>query len=238
MITVRRSAERGYADHGWLKSKHSFSFAEYYDPQRMGFSVLRVINDDLVEPGKGFGMHGHSDMEIITYILSGELQHKDSLGTGSVIRPGDVQRMSAGTGIRHSEFNPSANETVHLLQIWILPKIRGIAPSYEQKAFTEKERRGRLRLVVSHNGHEGSISLNQDISLYAAILHEDAPLSWQIRAGRCAYLHLAQGSLELNGQALQAGDAAEITNETEIVLSHAKQSELLLFDLPTLGEQI
>lgn len=198
----------------------------------MSFSVLRVINDDVIAPGKGFGTHGHSDMEIITYILRGELEHKDSLGTGSVIRPGDVQRMSAGTGIRHSEFNPSADEAVHLLQIWILPSKAGIQPSYEQKFFTEDARRGHLRLVASQNGHEGSVSLHQDMRLYAAILHEDAPVSWHLKAGRCAYLHVAQGALELNGQDLGAGDAAQIVNETELVLSHASQAELLLFDLP------
>lgn len=224
--------ERGFADHGWLKSKHSFSFAGYHDPEHMGYSLLRVINDDAVEPGMGFGMHGHSDMEIITYILSGELQHKDSLGNGSVIRPGDVQRMSAGTGIRHSEFNPSADRMVHLLQIWLLPERQGVEPSYEQKAFSEEERTGKLRLVASRDGRDGSVIVQTDVSLYASILDEDEPIIWQLKAGRCAYLHVAKGSLQLNGQLLRAGDAAKIENEDAIVLSQAKAAEILLFDLP------
>jgi len=232
MIKLRPSMERGFADHGWLKSKHSFSFAGYHDPEHMGYSVLRVINDDAVEPGMGFGMHGHSDMEIITYVLSGELEHKDSLGNGSIIRPGDVQRMSAGNGIRHSEFNPSADRMVHLLQIWILPERQGVEPSYEQKAFSEEERRGKLRLVASRDGREGSVTVQTDVSLYASILDANEPITWNLQVGRCAYLHVAKGSLEMNGQLLRAGDAAKIENEDVIVLSQAKAAEILLFDLP------
>ena len=232
MIKLRPALERGHADHGWLKSKHSFSFAGYYDPEHMGYSVLRVINDDAVEPSMGFGMHGHADMEIVTYILSGELQHKDSLGNGSVIRPGDVQRMSAGTGIRHSEFNPSADRMVHLLQIWILPERQGIEPSYEQKAFSEEERSGKLKLVASRDGRDGSVTVQQDVSIYASILDTCEPVTWNLQAGRCAYLHVAKGALELNGQLLRAGDAAKIENEDAIVLSQARAAEILLFDLP------
>lgn len=235
MIAIRRSAERGHADHGWLKSKHSFSFAGYHDPEHMGYSVLRVINDDAVEPGMGFGMHGHSDMEIITYVLSGELEHKDSLGNGSIIRPGDVQRMSAGKGIRHSEFNPSADRMVHLLQIWLLPEQQGVEPSYEQKAFSVEERSGKLKLVASRDGREGSVTVQQDVSLYVSILDSNEPIVWNPQAGRCAYLHVAKGSLELNGQLLRAGDAAKIENEDEIVLSQAKAAEILLFDLPIIS---
>ncbi|MCE9633300.1 MAG: pirin family protein [Methylophilales bacterium] len=232
MIKLRPSMERGFADHGWLKSKHSFSFAGYHDPEHMGYSVLRVINDDAVEPGMGFGMHGHSNMEIITYVLSGELEHKDSLGNGSIIRPGDVQRMSAGTGIRHSEFNPSADRMVHLLQIWILPERQGVEPSYEQKAFSVEERSGKLRLVASRDGREESVTVQTDVSLYASILDANEPITWSLQAGRCAYLHVAKGSLEINGQLLRAGDAAKIVNEDAIVLSQAKAAEILLFDLP------
>lgn len=191
-----------------------------------------MINDDVVSPGTGFGMHGHSDMEIITYILQGELQHRDSLGNGSIIRRGDVQRMSAGTGIRHSEFNPSTSETVHLLQIWLLPAQRGITPGYEQKTFADAEKRGKLRLVASRDGRDGSVMLYQYISLYATILEQDDTVSRRVEPGRCAYLHVAQGALQVNGQALRTGDAAKITNENEIVLSDANQAEVLLFDLP------
>jgi redox-sensitive bicupin YhaK (pirin superfamily) len=232
MIEIRRSKDRGHRDHGWLRTSHSFSFADYYDPEYMGFSVLRVINDDTVQPKRGFGMHGHNDMEIVTYVLQGELQHQDSLGNGSVIRPGDVQRMSAGTGIRHSEFNPSETEAVHLLQIWLLPAKNGMAPSYEQKAFSDDEKRGKLRLIASPDGAESSVTIGQDVRLYAALLDGEERTSHTVAQGRSAYVQVAAGSLSLNDMLLNAGDGARITEATELMFHTGHLAEVLLFDLP------
>jgi len=232
MLTKRAANSRGYAHRGWLESWHSFSFADYYDPNEMGFSVLRVINDDRVQPGQGFGTHGHSDMEIVTYVLEGALEHKDSLGNGSVIRPGDVQRMSAGSGIRHSEFNPSASEVVHLLQIWLLPAQTGLSPSYEQKFFGEEEKRGRLKLIAAPDGEDGAVHIGQDTRLYAALLDGDEQATHAFSPGRNGYVHVARGALDLNGLNLRAGDGVKIAGEREVVLSGGQQAEVLLFDLP------
>jgi redox-sensitive bicupin YhaK (pirin superfamily) len=232
MIAIRRSHERGQADHGWLKSFHSFSFADYYDPRWMGFSALRVINEDKVAPGTGFGTHGHRDMEIISYVLDGELAHKDSMGNGSVIRPGDVQRMSAGTGVRHSEFNHAADRTTHFLQIWIEPARTGIAPGYEEKHFDASEKRGRLRLVASPDGAEGSVSINQDARLYVGLFDGAETAQASIAPDRHAYLHVARGEIEANGQKLAAGDALLIKDESRIELRAGRQAEVLFFDLP------
>lgn len=232
MIEIRKSKDRGFRDHGWLKTSHSFSFADYYDPENMGFSVLRVINDDVVAAKRGFGMHGHNDMEIVTYVLEGELQHADSLGNGSVIRPGDVQRMSAGTGIRHSEYNPSQDVAVHLLQIWLLPAQKGVTPSYEQKAFESEEKRGKLRLVASPDGAEGSVTIGQDVQLYATLLDGTERVAYPLAQGRKAYVQVARGSLSLNGMALAAGDGVRVTEAAELVLDNGEQAEVLLFDLP------
>jgi quercetin 2,3-dioxygenase len=232
MITLRRSKERGYADHGWLQSLHSFSFADYYDPAHMGFGPLRVINEDRIAPGSGFGTHGHRDMEIISYVLDGELAHRDSLGNGSVIRPGDVQRMSAGSGVRHSEYNHASDRTTHFLQIWIEPNVAGIAPGYEEKRFTDADKQGRLRLIASPDGAEGSVRIHQDARLYAALLSNGQSLRTQLQAGRLAYLHLVRGALELNGQRLVTGDAASIRDEDALAMTATDASELLLFDLP------
>lgn len=232
MIEIHRSAERGHFNRGWLDSKFSFSFSEYYNPARMGFSALRVINEDVILPGMGFGMHGHNDMEIVTYILDGVLEHKDSLGTGSVIYPGDVQRMSAGTGIRHSEYNPSQDATVHLLQIWLLPANKGVKPSYEQKTFESKEKRGKLCLVASPDGTKGSMTIGQDVRLYAMLLDGTERAAFSLTQGRQAYVHVARGSLAMNGMALAAGDGVQVTEATDLVLDNGKQAELLLFDLP------
>jgi len=231
MITLRESSDRGHADHGWLHSHHSFSFADYYDPQEMGWGPLRVINEDRVEPGQGFGTHGHRDMEIISYVLSGQLQHKDSMGNGTVIRPGDVQRMSAGSGVQHSEFNPSPSAPVHFLQIWIEPETRGMAPSYEEKFFAPEDKRGRLRLVASHDGRAGSVTVHRDADLYASLLSADEQVSHRIADGRIAYLHLVSGAARINGIALKTGDAAKIEDERELVIVADEDSELLLFDL-------
>ena len=233
-MIVRRANERGYADHGWLRSFHTFSFADYYAPAHMGFRSLRVINEDRVEGGKGFGTHPHRDMEIISYVLSGALQHKDSMGTGSVIRPGDVQRMSAGTGVTHSEFNASPTETVHFLQIWLLPDTRGIAPSYEQKHFSEAERQGRLKLVASKDAREGSLTIHQDASLFAGLLGSGERVTYNVLAGRYAWLHVARGKVQVAGQDLAAGDAAafdQAGESSEIAIVGAEPSEVLLFDL-------
>jgi redox-sensitive bicupin YhaK (pirin superfamily) len=230
-MLIRRADERGYADHGWLRSFHTFSFADYYAPQHMGFRSLRVINEDRVEGGKGFGTHPHRDMEIISYVLSGALQHKDSMGTGSVIRPGDVQRMSAGTGVTHSEFNASADELVHFLQIWILPEQRGIAPSYEQKHFSEAERSQGFRLVASKDGRDGSVTVHQDVNLYASLLAPGASARHSLAPGRHAWLHVARGRVELNGQTLGAGDAAAFDESVELQELAKEPSEVLLFDL-------
>jgi len=232
MITLRPATERGHASHGWLDSWHTFSFAGYYDPQQMGFSVLRVINDDHVQPGQGFGMHGHRDMEIVTYLLEGVLEHKDSMGNGSLIRPGEVQRMSAGTGVQHSEFNASRTDLVHLLQIWLLPARDGIAPSYEQKMFPAEDKRGRLRLIASPDGREGSVVLHQDACLYATLLDGEERAVHRFAPGRVGYVHVARGEVALAGLALQAGDGARINDEQEVVLSDGRQAEVLLFDLP------
>ncbi len=232
MITIRRSHERGQADHGWLKSFHSFSFADYYDPRWMGFSALRVINEDKVAPGSGFGTHGHRDMEIISYVLEGELAHEDSMGNGSVIRPGDVQRMSAGTGVRHSEFNHAAEATTHFLQIWIEPARTGIAPSYEERHFDATDKRGRLRLVASPDGADGSVSINQDAKLYVGLFDGDESARAPVAPGRHAYLHVARGEIEANGQRLAAGDALLLQGETQLDLCHGRAAEVLCFDLP------
>lgn len=231
MITVRKSSDRGYADHGWLKSHHSFSFADYHDPQQMGWGALRVINEDRFEAGMGFGTHGHRDMEIISYVLDGQLQHKDSMGNGAIIRPGDVQRMSAGTGVRHSESNPSPDAPVHFLQIWIEPEQPGITPGYEQKFFTAEDKRGRLRLIASRDGREGSVTIHQDASLYACLLNTGEQVSQRIAPERIAYLHLVRGAVRLNGIQLKSGDAAKIKAEQELVIAADENSELLLFDL-------
>ena len=231
MIVLRRAEDRGHANHGWLDSYHTFSFADYYDPNEMGFGSLRVINEDRVQAGMGFGTHPHRDMEIISYVLEGALEHKDSIGTGSVIRPGDVQRMSAGTGVRHSEFNGSKSDLVHFLQIWIQPNVRGVEPSYEQKTFSAQDKRGRLRLVASTDGAEGSVRIHQDARVYAALLDGAEHESYDLAPQRLAYVHVARGSVELNGQVLRAGDGAKIEQETRIELANGKQAEVLLFDL-------
>ncbi len=232
MLSLRKSAERGYADHGWLKSFHSFSFADYYDPAHMGHGPLRVINEDRIAPGSGFGTHGHRDMEIISYVLDGELAHRDSLGNGSVIRPGDVQRMSAGSGVRHSEYNHAKDKTTHFLQIWIEPDVTGIAPGYEEKRFAEAEKQDRLRLVASPDGAEGSVRIHQDARLYVACLSAGRSLSQTLAAGRLGYLHLVRGALTVNGERLGTGDAAKLEGETALSLAASEDSELLLFDLP------
>ncbi|WP_250124035.1 pirin family protein [Chroococcidiopsis sp. CCMEE 29] len=232
MITLRPAQERGTANFGWLDSRHTFSFGNYYDPNHMGFASLRVINEDKVTPGQGFGTHAHRDMEIISYVLEGALEHKDSIGTGSVIRPGDVQRMSAGTGIRHSEFNASKTEPVHFLQIWILPEQEGIEPGYEQKTFPEAEKRGKLRLVGSRDGRDGSITIHQDVDLYATALQDGEEVSHSLAAGRVAWLQVARGAVQLNNQTLSAGDGAASAQESLIALRGAgNDAEVLLFDM-------
>jgi redox-sensitive bicupin YhaK (pirin superfamily) len=230
MIQLRRSGERGHFNHGWLNTYHTFSFADYYDPHFMGFRSLRVINDDRVAPTTGFGTHGHRDMEIITYVLEGELEHQDSMGNGSVIRPGEVQRMSAGTGVRHSERNPSQDQWLHLLQIWIVPERDGIPPGYEQKNFTAAERRGVLRLVASREGRDKSVSLHQDVDLYATLL-DDATVTHAFRPKRYGWLHVARGEADVNGEKLGEGDGASIRDEASITVA-GRNAEVLLFDLP------
>jgi quercetin 2,3-dioxygenase len=231
MIHIRRSEDRGLADHGWLHSQHSFSFAHYHDPEWMGWGNLRVINEDHIAPGTGFGTHGHRDMEIISYVLQGELAHKDSMGNVKGIPPGDVQRMSAGSGVMHSEFNHAPNATTHFLQIWIEPNVRNIAPSYEQKTFSMAEKTGRLRLVASSDGAQGSVTIHADAALYAGLLDADQRAQVAIAPGRKAYVHLVRGALKVNGQALQTGDAAVMADETQIELSDAQDAEVLVFDL-------
>jgi redox-sensitive bicupin YhaK (pirin superfamily) len=231
MITVRRAEDRGHADHGWLLSFHTFSFADYYDPQEMGFGPLRVINEDRVQGGMGFGTHGHRDMEIISYVLEGALEHKDSIGTGSIIRPGDVQRMSAGTGVLHSEYNHSPQDLVHFLQIWIEPNRRGVRPSYEQKRFGEDEKRGKLRLVASPDGADGSVTIHQNAWVYASVLDGEDQVLHALPAGHKAYVHVARGSVEFNGQHLGAGDGAKVDGERELRFEKAQRAELLLFDM-------
>jgi redox-sensitive bicupin YhaK (pirin superfamily) len=231
MIEIRKSKDRGYADHGWLRSYHTFSFAEYRDPEHMGFGHLRVINEDRIQPGTGFGTHGHRDMEIISYVLEGALAHKDSMGNGSAIVPGDVQRMSAGRGVQHSEFNHAQDGVTHFLQIWIEPNVTGIPPSYEQKHFDAASKRGRLRLVASPDGREGSVKIHQDALLYAALLDGADRAVHKLQPGRRAYVHVARGKLEINGQPLEAGDALKAVGASEIVLEKGEGTEVLLFDL-------
>jgi redox-sensitive bicupin YhaK (pirin superfamily) len=232
MITLRPSNERGHANHGWLDSYFSFSFADYYDPGHMGFRDLRVINEDRVKGGTGFGMHPHRNMEIITYVLEGALEHKDSIGTGATMRPGDVQRMSAGTGILHSEFNPSETDPVHLLQIWIQPDRAGITPSYEQKYFPAEEKRGRLRLIAAPDGRDGAVKIHQDVELYSTILGPGEKVEHDMKPDRHAWIQVVRGTLTLNGTPLKAGDGAAISQEEKLTIDATGESELLLFDLP------
>jgi len=231
MINVRPSRERGATRLDWLDSRHSFSFGDYYDPEHLGFRALRVINDDRVAPGGGFGMHGHRDMEILTYILSGSLEHRDSLGSGAVMRRGDVQRMSAGTGIRHSEFNPSSTEVGHFLQIWLLPERNSLPPAYEQRHFPDEDKRGRLRLIASHDGRDGSLPIHQNVDVLAAVLAPGDRVSHRLAKGRHAWIQVADGALQVNGQALQAGDGAEVSDESVVELAAREPAEVLLFDL-------
>jgi redox-sensitive bicupin YhaK (pirin superfamily) len=231
MIRVRKASERGHFDHGWLDTYHTFSFARYYDPRQMGFRALRVINEDRVAPGRGFGTHPHEDMEIVTYVLDGALAHRDSLGTGSTIRPGELQRMTAGTGITHSEFNPSPAEPVHLYQIWLLPEREGLEPSYEQKDFPEGERHNRLRLVASPDGRDGSLTIRQDARLYLATLDADREVSHNVTPGRHAWAQVLRGGVELNGHTLSAGDGAAVSDESGLTIRADGPSEVLLFDL-------
>ena len=231
MIEIRKGEDRGYADHGWLRSYHSFSFADYHDPAHMGFGHLRVINEDRIQPGTGFGTHGHRDMEIISYVLEGALAHQDSMGNGSAIVPGDVQRMSAGKGVMHGEFNHAQDGVTHFLQIWIEPNVMGIPPSYEQEHFDAAAKKGRLRLVASPDGREGSVTIHQDAHVYAALLDGADRATHKLQPGRRAYLHVARGRLTANGQPLEAGDALKATNTSEIALEKGEEAEVLLFDL-------
>lgn len=231
MMTIRPAAQRGHADHGWLNSHHTFSFADYHDPAHMGFRQLRVINEDRVQPGRGFGTHPHRDMEIVSYVLEGGLQHKDSMGTGSIIRPGDVQRMSAGTGVTHSEYNASSTELVHFLQIWLLPSRRGMAPGYEQKAFPREEKDGRLRLVASPDGAEGSVTIHTDARLFAGLFDQGQTADHVLVPGRHAWVHVVRGRVRVNGQELAAGDAAALSNEEKVHVEGIEGGEVLVFDL-------
>jgi quercetin 2,3-dioxygenase len=231
MIAVRRSEDRGHARHGWLESRHTFSFADYHDPKHMGFRDLRVINEDRVAPGEGFGKHSHHDMEIVSYVIEGALAHSDSLGNGSTIRPGDVQRMSAGTGVTHSEHNPSETEPVHFLQIWILPDRGGVPASYEQRHFTREERAGRLRLVASHDGREGSVRLHQDVALFAGLLAPGATVTHALLPGRHAWVQVVRGAVTANGAPLEAGDGAAVSEEAALELAAREAAEVLVFDL-------
>jgi redox-sensitive bicupin YhaK (pirin superfamily) len=228
---IRRANERGHADHGWLDSYHSFSFADYYDPKHVEFGALRVINEDRVVPGAGFGTHGHRDMEIISYVLDGELAHKDSTGTSSVIRPGDVQRMSAGSGVMHSEFNGSQERPVHFLQIWIQPNVRGIAPGYEEKRFEPEQKRGRLRLIASPKGDDGSVLIHQDARVYAGLFDGNEQATLNVSAGRRIYLHVARGQVRANGEALVAGDALLLTDTASVSITDGVDAEVIVFDL-------
>ena len=231
MITIRKAGDRGHAEHGWLDSRHTFSFADYYDPDQMGFRTLRVINEDRVEPGQGFGTHPHRDMEILSYVLEGALEHKDSMGTSSVIRPGEVQRMSAGTGVLHSEYNPSRAEPVHFLQIWIFPEKKNLKPGYEQKAFPASERNHRLRLVASRDGRDGSLTIHQDAELYAGLLSKGDKVVHELGSGRFAWLQVTRGKVSVNGQSLGAGDGASVSGEKALELTGSGDAEVLLFDL-------
>jgi redox-sensitive bicupin YhaK (pirin superfamily) len=231
MMLIRPAAERGHANHGWLDSHHTFSFADYHDPRYMGFGPLRVINEDRVQPGKGFGTHGHRDMEIISYVLEGELAHKDSMGNGSVIRPGDVQRMSAGTGVQHSEFNNSKSELVHFLQIWLFPEKQGIAPGYEQKMFDTESKRGTLKLIASRDGRDGSVTIHQDATIYATVLGAGESVTHATTHERKLWLQVARGAVRVNGEALSAGDGAAIAYDDKITIDATAESEVLLFDM-------
>jgi len=231
-MQIRRSQDRGQADYGWLKSSHTFSFADYYDENHMGFSVLRVINEDTVIAGGGFPTHGHRDMEIISYVLEGELEHKDNMGNGSVIRPGEVQRMSAGTGVTHSECNPSKANSLRFLQIWILPDRQNVEPGYEQKQFDDSELNGKLRVVASSDGRQGSVTINQDAQLFSSRLQNGESVTHTAMSGRKVYVHVAKGSVEVNGELLDVGDSAAIEDEIKVVLIAVQQAEVLLFDLP------
>jgi redox-sensitive bicupin YhaK (pirin superfamily) len=231
MLTLRRSDERGHADHGWLQSFHSFSFAQYHDPAHMGFGPLRVINDDVIAPGRGFGMHGHRDMEIVTYVLQGELAHKDSLGNGAAILPGEVQRMSAGKGILHSEFNPLQDKPTHLLQIWIEPTEKGLRASYEQKHFSDEDKRGCLRLVASPDGRLGSVTIHADATLSVGLFDGNEQTELALNPARKAYVHVARGEVVVNGQALRAGDALKLEGESALQIAQGRQAEVLVFDL-------
>lgn len=232
MNEVRRSSERGYADHGWLKSYHTFSFADYFDPEHIEFGPLRVINEDRVQAGAGFGTHGHRNMEIISYVLAGELAHKDSIGNGSTIRPGDVQRMSAGTGVQHSEFNPSRTEPVHFLQIWIQPNVHDIEPSYEEKRFTADEKRGRLRPIASPDRAQGSVLIHQDARVYAGLFDGAENATLEVKRGRRVYVHVARGAVSANEVVLEAGDALKLTDTMTLTLQGGRDAEVLVFDLP------
>ncbi|KAF3999467.1 pirin family protein [Glaciimonas immobilis] len=238
MLQLRKSSDRGVADHGWLQSRHTFSFGHYQDPQHMGFGPLLVINEDRVTPGQGFGTHGHRDMEIISFVLDGALEHKDSLGTGSVLHYGDVQRMSAGTGVRHSEFNSSASDPLHFLQIWIEPSVKGIPPGYEEKHFTPAAKQGQLRLIASSDGRDGSVLIHQDASIFAALPGKEDILTHDLAAGRTGYVHVIRGAISVNGTVLMTGDALKISDESLITLSGAgstetgETTEILVFDLP------
>jgi redox-sensitive bicupin YhaK (pirin superfamily) len=232
MITLRKADERGYANHGWLQSHHSFSFADYYDPKHMGFGPLRVINDDHIAAGMGFGTHGHRDMEIITYVLDGAIAHKDSMGNGSIIRPGNVQRMSAGTGVQHSEFNPSSSDKTHMLQIWIQPNQQGVAPGYEEKHFERAEKQGNLRLIASPDGNDGAVTIHQDARLFAGLFNGAEHCAMPLAVDRLTYVHLARGALNVNGHSLQAGDALMLQHEQSLSLSQGVDAEVLVFDLP------
>lgn len=232
MIRVRKAAERGHFVHGWLDTYHTFSFADYFDPAHMGFRSLRVINEDRVQPGQGFGMHGHRDMEIITYVLDGVLEHRDSLGNGSVLRPGELQHMTAGTGVRHSEFNPSEREQVHLYQTWIIPERQGLRPSYEQRAFPQEERQGRLRLVASPDGRDGSLTIRQDAEIFLSSVGETEQVTHELKPGRHAWLQVLRGAVQVNGLSLVAGDGAAVSDEPTLAVGATEPSEIMLFDLP------
>jgi redox-sensitive bicupin YhaK (pirin superfamily) len=231
MLQIRHANERGHFDHGWLDTHHTFSFADYHDPAHMGFRSLRVINEDRVQPGQGFGTHGHRDMEIVTVVLEGALEHRDSLGNGEVLRPGELQRMSAGTGIRHSEFNPSPTEPVHLFQIWLMPKEKSLTPSYEQKAFSDSEKHDRLRLVASPDGRDGALTIHQDAELFLSSLTPGAVVSHALRPGRSAWLQLLRGAVAVNGQQLEPSDGVAVTQESVVTVTATSPAEVLLFDL-------